>query len=248
MASIINRHIPNTITCLNLLSGAIACVMAFNYNTLIGDFFGYEWAFICIGAATLFDFMDGAVARMLHAYSPMGKELDSLADLISFGLAPAMLMFNTIALSNGSTMSPWAFIALFIVVMGGLRLAHFNVDTRQTTSFIGLPIPSCAIFWIGFIGWMTHPDHILENVVIAYPGNWVTAAIIVAMSLMMVSPLPMFSLKVKNLRLKDNLLRYLIMAAAVAFLIIGGLAGLAWTILLYILLSIAAYKAPSITD
>lgn len=248
MASKINKYIPNTITCLNLLSGAIACVMAFNYGSLIGDFFGYEWAFICIGAATLFDFLDGAVARMLNAYSPMGKELDSLADLVSFGLAPAMLMFNTIALSNGSMVSPWAFTAMFIVVMGGLRLAHFNVDTRQTTSFIGLPIPSCAIFWIGFIGWMAHPDHILGNVVIAYPGNWFTVAVIVAMSLMMVSPLPMFSLKVKNLRFKDNLLRYLIVAAAVIFLFIGGLAGFAWTILLYILLSVVTYKVPAITD
>lgn len=113
--------------------------MAFHYNETIAGLSGYEWAFICIGAAAIFDFCDGASARLLHAYSDLGKELDSLADLVSFGLAPALLMFNTIAIANNDPLSPWAFMSLFIPAMGALRLAKFNIDTRQTTSFIGLP-------------------------------------------------------------------------------------------------------------
>lgn len=90
----IKAYIPNTITCLNLLSGTMACVMAFNLYHTVGGMLGYEWAFLFIGAAAVFDFLDGAMARLLHAYSDMGKELDSLSDLVSFGLAPAMLVFN----------------------------------------------------------------------------------------------------------------------------------------------------------
>ena len=116
----IKNSIPNTITCLNLISGAIACVMAFHYNETIAGLSGYEWAFICIGAAAIFDFCDGASARLLHAYSDLGKELDSLADLVSFGLAPALLMFNTIAIANNDPLSPWAFMSLFIPAMGAL--------------------------------------------------------------------------------------------------------------------------------
>lgn len=226
----IKNSIPNTITCLNLISGAIACVMAFHYNETIAGLSGYEWAFICIGAAAIFDFCDGASARLLHAYSDLGKELDSLADLVSFGLAPALLMFNTIAIANNDPLSPWAFMSLFIPAMGALRLAKFNIDTRQTTSFIGLPIPANAIFWIGLTSWL--------NVANFYPGNWLMAIAIIAVSLMMVCNLGMFSLKFKNFNIKENALRFIIIIAAIVLTIcLPGLSGLMWTILLYVLLS-----------
>lgn len=229
-------NIPNTITCLNLLSGAVACILAFHYDEQIGSLSGYQWAFICIGAAAVFDFCDGAAARLLKAYSNLGKELDSLADLISFGLAPSLLMFSTINLhTTGSalTVNPWAFGALFIPVMGALRLAKFNIDTRQTTSFIGLPIPSNAIFWVGFIGWIGR---------YGYPGTAATLIIVALVSLLMVSSIRMFSLKFKNFDWRENFRRYLILCAAVLFVATEGLAGFTWTILLYLLISAVGRK------
>ncbi len=228
MLTRIKNSIPNTITCLNLLSGVAAIIFAFHFNDTIGALRGYQWAYILIGAAALFDFCDGAAARLLHAYSDLGKELDSLADLVSFGVAPAMLVFNLIALANNAPLTPWAFSALLIPAMGALRLARFNIDTRQTTSFIGLPIPSEAIFWIGFTDWC---------IADGMPVNWLTALIVLAMSLMMVSSLGMFSLKFKNFHFAENLNRYIILAAAVALVLWLGIQGLMWTILLYIVMS-----------
>ncbi len=232
MISKITKHIPNTITCLNLLSGTIACILSFNYSTDILGIQGYLWVFIFIGAAAVFDFCDGAAARLLKAYSDIGKELDSLADLISFGLAPALLMYNTINIAN-LEFTGWSLSALLIVAFGALRLARFNVDTRQATSFIGLPIPANAIFWIGFIGWL-HSHYYLSAPVIS--------VIILSVSLLMISPLPMFSLKFKNFNWRENFTRYVILAAAVMFVITEGIAGFAWTIILYILLSLGLRK------
>ncbi len=236
MLTRVKNSIPNTITCLNLLSGAIACIFAFHYNETFGSLVGYQWAFICIGAAALFDFCDGASARLLHAYSDLGKELDSLSDLVSFGLAPSLILFNTINYFNtgsASEITPWAFAALFIPVMGALRLAKFNIDTRQTTSFIGLPIPACAIFWIGLVGWLHRTEAF---------NNYIVAAIIILMALMMVSGVRMFSLKFKNFQFRENFRRYMLILAAVLFVISEGISGLAWTIIFYILVSAVTRK------
>lgn len=223
----IKTYIPNTITCLNLLCGTLACVAAFNTDVFIDGMSGLHWAYILIGAASVFDFCDGFSARALKAYSPMGKELDSLSDLVSFGLAPAFLVLNTM-LEQGGAVWP-AFVSLMIALTGALRLAKFNVDTRQTTSFIGLPIPANAIFWIGVLGWTERHG---------YPGDWVMIGLIIALSLLMVSELKMFSLKFANIGFRDNVRRYVILAAAVLFLCTDGVAGLAWTIILYILISL----------
>ena len=236
MLTRVKNSIPNTITCLNLLSGAIACIFAFHYNETFGSLVGYQWAFICIGAAALFDFCDGASARLLHAYSDLGKELDSLSDLVSFGLAPSLILFNTINYFNtgsASEITPWAFAALFIPVMGALRLAKFNIDTRQTTSFIGLPIPACAIFWIGLVGWLHRTEAF---------NNYIVAAIIILMALMMVSGVRMFSLKFKNFQFRENFRRYMLILAAVLFVISEGISGLAWTIIYFILVSAVTRK------
>ena len=147
----VKQNIPNTITSMNLFSGCMAVVSAFHFNETIGAMQGYEWAFLFIGLATVFDFCDGLSARLLHAYSALGKELDSLSDLVSFGVAPAALVFNLIQSQTGSWV---AFLAFLIAVFGALRLAKFNIDDRQTTSFIGLPIPANAIFWIGVVAWL----------------------------------------------------------------------------------------------
>lgn len=225
----IKSNIPNTITCLSLVCGCMAIIVSFGYDVaLIGPLKGYELAFILIGIAAVCDFCDGAAARALHAYSTLGKELDSLSDLVSFGVAPGMLVFNTMSL-YGEAAWP-AFIALFIPVMGELRLARFNIDDRQTTSFLGLPIPANAIFWIGACAAIN---------TYGYPGDLIMAAAVITVSLLMVlTGLKMFSLKFKNFNLRENMRRYIIIIAAILFVAFCGLPGLAWTIILYVLMSL----------
>ncbi len=233
----IKRIIPNTITCCNLLSGCLACIAAFHPGEIFsGGLTGLQWAWILIAAATVFDFCDGLAARLLRAYSLLGKELDSLADLVSFGLAPGLMMYNVLVDLHAPYWAPW--ITLIIPVLGALRLARFNVDDRQTISFIGLPIPSNAIFWIGYTAWMVGGSSPLDpdNVIAGWP-LWLTLVLVPAIALMMVSPLPMFSLKFKSMNPRVNVLRYTIIVAAVILFVCVGVPGLALAILLYILLS-----------
>ncbi len=224
----IRNNIPNAITSLNLLFGCLACIAAFHCSeTMCGtDLKGYQWAFIFIALAAVADFFDGLVARLIHAVSNIGAELDSLADLVSFGLAPALVLYN-IMLQQGA--GHWALVALILPVFGAIRLARFNVDTNQTTTFTGLPIPANAIFWIGFTSWYaTYPTPL-----------WMVIVLILALSLLMVCNLRMFSLKMHNLSsLKQNWAQYLQVVATVAFLVLMGLKGLAPAIMLYVLLSI----------
>lgn len=225
--NVIVKNIPNSITCLNLLSGCFACIFAFQGQ--------YDWVALCIGLSALFDFLDGMAARLLHAYSPLGKELDSLADLISFGLAPGLMVMHLMAYNStfhgmAEYQSWWALSALLIPVFSALRLAKFNIDTRQTTSFIGLPVPANALFWIGICQAVLR----MESPVCGYA----IVALVIIFSLLLVSEIPMFSLKFKNLKWKENYLRYLIIAVAAICLISLGLAGLAATIGLYIVLSL----------
>lgn len=221
----LSSYIPNIITCCNLTAGSLAVIMA-----LRGTF---EQAAIFILIAAVCDFLDGLSARLLHAYSDMGKELDSLSDLISFGLAPGLMVY---ALLNDYLLLPYgnleylAYIALLIPVAGGIRLAKFNVDDRQTTSFVGLPIPANALFWIG--------------VCFADTRDWhpvIILALIVLFSYLMVSNLPMFSLKASNLSWSNNKLRYILVITSLGLVFWLGLTGLAGAIIAYILLSLIAW-------
>lgn len=221
----LSSYIPNIITCCNLTAGSLAVIMA-----LRGTF---RQAAIFILIAAVCDFLDGLSARLLHAYSDMGKELDSLSDLISFGLAPGLMVY---ALLNDYLLLPYgnfeylAYIALLIPVAGGIRLAKFNVDDRQTSSFIGLPIPANALFWIG--------------VCFADTRDWhpvIILALIVLFSYLMVSNLPMFSLKASNLSWSNNKLRYILVITSLGLVIWLGLTGLAGAIIAYILLSLIAW-------
>lgn len=219
--------IPNSITLLNLLSGTIAIVFALSPMERCGRLDGWQWASLMIGLAAIFDFMDGAAARLLDARSPIGKELDSLADLVSFGVAPALMMVGVMKLSPEA--GYLAYAPLFIPLMGALRLAKFNIDESQATVFKGLPIPANAIFWIGTVSAICREE-------INPPVNLVILAVVVV-SLLMVGNMKMFSLKFHNLSVKDNFLRYLIIISAVILVGIFGLSGLALTILFYIILS-----------
>ena len=142
----IKRIIPNSLTCANLLCGSGAVFMATQEHFL--------WAFALILAGGLFDFFDGASARWLKVPSPLGVQLDSLADDITFGLAPAMILFCYLKPIIGW----WALIALLIAAFSALRLAKFNIDERQTTSFIGLATPPNAIFWASLVCWLNSID------------------------------------------------------------------------------------------
>ena len=228
MIKAIRNNIPNAITSLNLLCGCLACIAAFScFDPMCGTTLkGYQWAFILIGLAAVADFCDGLVARLLHAVSDIGAELDSLADLVSFGIAPAMVLYNMM-IAHGE--GHWALLALLLPVFGAIRLARYNVDSTQGTVFTGLPIPANAIFWIGFTaGYAMHPLPL--SVVIVH---------IVAMSMLMVCRLRMFSLKVHNLwSFKDNWAQYLQIFATVPAVVVMGLPGLTFVIILYVLLSL----------
>lgn len=226
----IKNYIPNTITCLNLVSGCVASVMALEGNLM--------YAVVWIMLAAVFDFFDGFAARLLKAFSPIGKELDSLADVVSFGVAPGMILFvllswlaPTLPLGGLNEYIPyWAFV---IPAFSGLRLAKFNIDERQTTSFIGLPVPAHALFWSS-LGYSIQP--LLPQGGVALLVGLMALALVT--SLLLVSEVPMFSLKIKSLAWKGNELRYILVACAVIFVSIWGFLGIAGTILLYVLLSI----------
>lgn len=201
----------------------------------------YEWAFIFILLAAVFDFFDGMAARLLHAYSPMGKELDSLADEVSFGVAPSLIVFSLFkelhypdAIGSWSAWLPYT--AFIIAVFSALRLAKFNIDERQTSSFIGMPTPANAIFWAslatGYHTWLT--DN-LFNVL------WLFALVCI-MSLLLVAELPMFSLKFKNLIWADNKVRYVFLLVCLLLLILLGLRSFSLIILWYIFLAIVTLK------
>ena len=230
----IRKYIPNTITCLNLVSGCIASVMAFEGNLL--------FALLWIVAAAVFDFFDGLAARALKAYSPMGKELDSLADVVSFGVAPGMILFTSLRIwassSSAGCLSEYIpYIAFVVPAFSGLRLAKFNIDERQTTSFIGLPVPAHALLW-------SSAAYSLQEWLLS-GQTWVAVVMIAAFcatSYLLVSEVPMFSLKIKSLSWKGNELRYILIIASALLIISFGFIGISGAILLYILLSVIGRK------
>lgn len=229
MANILTRYIPNAMTCTNLLCGCLAVVFAFSPVDFFGNLRGYQIAFILILGGALADFLDGFCARLLNVHSPIGADLDSLSDLVTFGVAPAMLLFNLLGVSPAESWIKW--VTMLIPVCGALRLARFNVDSTQTTVFHGLPIPSCALFCIG-----------LADIIVSPTGFNPYAAVgcVVIISLMMVAPLDMVSLKFKSYSPKgSNLVRYFLLIAAVVCLILWQWTGLLVVICLYILVSLA---------
>ena len=215
----IKNSIPNFVTCCSLISGCIACIMALRGNL--------PMATLWIVIAAVFDFGDGFAARSLHAYSPMGKELDSLSDMVSL-LEQACMTAPVLGEAAGYV----PYMALVIPVFSGLRLAKFNIVERQTTSFIGMPVPAHALFWAS-IGYAFHSAVPVDS--IGFIAGTIVAAIL--FSSLLVSEVPMFSLKVKSLAWKGNELRYILVAGAVVFVTLFGVLGIAGTVILYITLS-----------
>ncbi len=223
------RNIPNSITCVNLLAGCMAIVTAARGGDPFWGLQAYQWAFIFIAIGAVADFLDGFAARALHAYSNLGKELDSLCDLVTFGVAPAMIMFHLLGEWSEQEWLPWT--ALLIPIAGAVRLARFNIDTRQTTSFIGMPIPANAIFWIGYAATMTGGASFFADWYCFLP-------LLLVECWLMNSSLKMFSLKIKDFNIRKNAPQLLLVAAAVVLCVTLGVGGLMWLIVFYVALSL----------
>ena len=218
------KHIPNFITALNLFTGCVGIYFAFE-----GNFFA---TFLCIVLASVFDFLDGLAARLLKAYSEMGKQLDSLADAVSFGVLPGALVFTVLSQNSpfeGDLGGSLAFVGFLIPVFSALRLAKFNVDERQTSSFFGLPTPANAIFWGGFV--YSFAEVLRENPLFL-------GALVVVFCLLLVSEIPMFSLKIKGFSWHENKTQYIFLAGCVVLLAVMQLNAFAPIIAWYIVLSI----------
>lgn len=229
----IAKNLPNCITTINLAAGCLAIVAATYSTNPLWGLLGFQWAFIFIAIGAVADFLDGFTARLLNAYSEIGKELDSLCDLVTFGVAPGLILFF---LLKDLSPDPWlCWTAILIPVAAAFRLARFNVDTRQTTSFIGLPVPANAIFWIGYASLMQGGVEFLKI-------WYVFLAFLIIECWLMNSNIRMFSLKIKNLSLKDNLPRYLLIIAAGVFCFTLGVGGLFWLIIFYLFCSLT-FKA-----
>ena len=222
------KHIPNTITCLNLISGCIATYFAFQ-----SDFY-MALLFIIIGA--VFDFFDGMVARLLHVSSPIGKELDSLADDITFGFAPSAIVFSF--LNSFHIHLPFIpFLAFVIAAFSALRLAKFNLDERQALGFIGLPTPANALFW-GSLIVSLHWQEMFEPYMIPDFWLYVILALIPITCYLLVSEIPMFALKFKTWGWKGNEIKYIFLLTCIPLLLLLGISGLAAVIAWYVILSV----------
>lgn len=223
------RITPNTLTCCNLMSGCIAVVAAIGFDLRL------SLLFVVIGA--VFDFFDGMSARLLHVSSPIGKELDSLADVVTFGVAPSMMLFSELSCLQypagvAFLQGVVPFFAFVMAAFSALRLAKFNLDERQTTSFIGLPTPANALFWgsllIGGREWIE-------------PSN-VSFVVLVALMLLscylLIAEIPMFALKFKVWGWKENQLKYSFLLVSIPILALLQVAGFAVVIALYVLVSL----------
>lgn len=229
----LKKSLPNGLTCCNLISGCIAVSYA------LGGDAQTALLFIIIGA--VFDFFDGFTARALKVSSPIGKELDSLADDITFGFAPSAIAFIMLkqcavpdSLLGAQKIYPYA--AFVMAAFSALRLAKFNLDERQTSSFIGMPTPANALFW-GALACSVNAE-LLASSAAAY----IIILMVFGSSALLVSEIPMFALKFKNYSWKDNKVKYIFLALSLAVIIPFGIGGLAIAILLYLMLSLLTEK------
>lgn len=229
------KNIPNFITCMNIICGAASMVMSLHFGLL-------KPAALFIILAAVFDFFDGFAARMLKVQSPMGVDLDSLADVFSFGGAPAMIIYVWLeqCMQNLSPIyagNHWVqllpCLAFLIPAFSAFRLAKFNHDDRQHTDFYGLPTPANALF-MGFLPLSADRLPFVSNF-------WIVLALMLIFCVLLVSDLPMFSLKFKNFTWKDNKVRYLFLILAVVLFAIFRLGSFPIIILSYILISITIF-------
>lgn len=239
------RHIPNLITSLNLAAGFFSIIYTF-----YGDLTTASWLIL---AAMIFDFFDGLSARVLKAYSEIGKELDSLADVVSFGVAPAMIIFQLLCemlsepfpvsfTGSGIKTALLVFSPVIMPVCAALRLAIFNTDVSQATSFKGLPTPASALAVISLIFARQYSDHDFMAFLTGSAALLIIFTII--LSLLMVSRIPLFSLKTSHFRFKGNEGRYMLVFLTAAALLLFGFGAAPMIIPLYIISSLVSLVFP----
>ena len=215
------RHIPNFLTCCNLFCGCLGIVFALEGRTTPAAYF--------VWIAGVFDFFDGFAARMLKVSSPIGKELDSLADMVSFGLLPSVVLYNMLLAADAPPYVPY--LAFSVAIFSALRLAIFNLDDRQTDSFKGLPTPANALF-------ITALPLLTGSFAAPLNEYWVLGLIAVLSSYMLVSGIELFALKFKNFSWQDNKIRFTFLGLSVLLLVTLQLAAIPVIILLYVALSL----------
>lgn len=231
----IKKHIPNSITCGNLVCGCIAIVTALKGDLVTSTY----W----VGLAAVLDFFDGFTARLLKVHSDIGKQLDSLADMVTFGVVPGIILFKMLSSpfvenTAGETSSYLPYLAFLIPVFSALRLAKFNVDTRQTSSFIGVPTPANAILICSLPLIHQFQPSIGNFDVSSIINNiYFLIALTIAMSYLMIAELPLFALKFKNFGWADNKVRFSFLTTAVILLSLLHFIAIPFIIFLYIILS-----------
>ena len=218
------KHIPNLLTISNLICGCIALYFTFQGKLVFTAYL--------IGLAAVFDFMDGAVARLLNVSNPIGKELDSLADMVSFGLVPGSVVFH---LLEEGTLNQYSFMALLIPIFSAYRLAKFNVDENQNENFIGLPTPANCLVFVSIPLITTFNSESIIAYLVVIPE--ILLIITVLMSLALVSRINIFSLKFKNFKLQDNKFRFFLITMSIILLTWLEFSAIPIIILLYILIS-----------
>ncbi len=233
MANFITKNIPNSITCCNLISGCVSITFA-----LSGNMF-WALAFIIIGA--IFDFFDGMSARLLKVSSPIGKELDSLADVVTFGVAPStMVFFELCVMDYPASIEPLRgvlpYFAFLMAAFSALRLAKFNLDERQTSSFIGLPTPANALFWGSLL---VGAHDFIESSAWMLP---IILLLVLVTSIVMVSEIPMFALKFKHWGWKGNEVKYIFIITCIPLVLIFWISSFAIIIAWYVVLSAIVNK------
>ena len=237
------RHIPNAVTCLNLLCGCLALTFIFRGELVMGAYL--------VGVAAVADFFDGLLARALRVSSPIGKDLDSLADMVSFGVVPGAIMqrllastpdlhvadvaLSTAGLTLPNPAAPLAYVGFLITIFSALRLAKFNNDTRQTTSFIGLPTPACTLVVASLPLILANDQFGVKDIIL---NPWLLLGLAVLLSGLLVAELPLFALKFKNLKWVGNRRRFIFVALALVLVITLRAAGIPLAVLLYVLLSV----------
>jgi CDP-diacylglycerol--serine O-phosphatidyltransferase len=221
------RHLPNALTCGNLLMGCAGIIFTIHEGAFYAAWF--------VWAACLFDFLDGFAARALNVSSPIGKELDSLADVVSFGVLPSVMLYEMIDIISSSDILPY--FAFSIAIFSALRLARFNVDDKQKDSFTGLPVPADALFLTSLI-FLREPFDILIST------DLFLIVIIAAFSYLLVSPWELFALKFKNFTWADNKVRFTFLAISVLLLGLWQAAALPFVILLYVAMSLLTRWVP----
>lgn len=218
------KHIPNSLTSANLICGMLGIVFVLNGQIKFGAYF--------IFAAAIFDFLDGFVARLLKVHSEIGKQLDSLADLVTFGILPAFILFKMVEANTDIWYLPY--VVFVIGVFSALRLAKFNIDERQSDRFIGVPTPANALL-ISALPFLSEKSPFFENLL---QNPYVLISISLVMSYLLVAELPLIALKFKDFYFLKNIFRYFVIALTLISLILLGIAGIPFAIILYIALSV----------